>query len=72
MAPRAAMSADGRSLIGNELSRHPKGTCLWLCYLELYVSDCMCWHTYPHTVSQHVPMYGDEEVDLEKGWIDMD
>lgn len=30
MAPRAAMSADGRSLIGNELSHHPKGTCLLL------------------------------------------
>lgn len=30
MAPRAAMSANGRSLIGNELSHHPKGTCLLL------------------------------------------
>lgn len=35
MAPRAAMSADGRSLIGNELSHHPKGTCLLLCYSEV-------------------------------------
>lgn len=53
MAPRAAMSADGRSLIGNELSHHPKGTsfpllfrtaCLWLCNLtrlwSRYVSTC--------------------------------
>ena len=37
MAPRATMSADGRSLIGNELSHHPKGTRLLLCYLELCV-----------------------------------
>lgn len=45
MAPRAAMSADGRSLIGNELSHHPKGTCLLLCYLEVYASDFVSWHT---------------------------
>ncbi len=45
MAPRAAMSADGRSLIGNELSHHPKGTCLLLCYLELYAYDFVSWHT---------------------------
>lgn len=35
MAPRAAMSADGRSLIGNELSHHPKGTYLFLCYSKV-------------------------------------
>ena len=36
MAPRAAMSADGKSLLGNELSPHLKGTSLSLCYLETY------------------------------------
>lgn len=46
MAPRAAMSADGRSLIGNELSHHPKGTCLALCYLELYACLRLCELTY--------------------------
>lgn len=39
MAPRAAMSADGRSLIGNELSHHPKGTSF--SYLELHAYDFM-------------------------------
>lgn len=42
MAPRAAMSADGRSLIGNELSHHPKGTCLSLCYSEVCSALTVC------------------------------
>lgn len=42
MAPRAAMSADGRSLIGNELSHHPKGTCLSLCYSEACSALIVC------------------------------
>lgn len=60
------MSADGRSLIGNELSHHPKGTCLLLCYLELYAFD-VDWHTCSCTLSRHDAMYEDEEADLEEG-----
>lgn len=56
MAPRAAMSADGRSLIGNELSPHPKGTCLLLLLFRSMQS---------HRMHRHVSMYEDEG-DLEE------
>ena len=61
MAPRAAMSADGRSLIGNELSHHPTGTCLLLCYLELYVHNFASWHICWLSECE------DKEADLEEG-----
>lgn len=57
------MSADGRSLIGNELSHHPKGTSFALLFrnacLRLDVSVCFVG-------SWHVSLYADVGVDLGK------
>lgn len=62
MAPRAAMSADGRSLIGNELCHHPKGRGLLLCYSEV----CSMAFTVWHLTVWHVSVFLDE-ADLRNG-----